>query len=426
MMPRTPISPSVEITELASKRFTTPRLAYDSAVSLDREYRPRLHFTPAKNWMNDPNGLVWHKGEYHLFFQHNPFGTKWGHMSWGHAVSKDLTHWEELPVAIAEGDDGAIFSGSAVSDGDEIVAIYTRHTETNQSQCIARSSDNGRTFVKFETNPVLDENKKDFRDPKVFRYQDHWIMCAVQPWDHQVSFYKSFDLVTWRHLSNFGPAAAINGVWECPDLFPLTLAGSEYWVLLVSLNPGGMYGSGTQYFIGDFDGTTFTSMYSTDEPRWLDYGRDNYAGVTFNNEPNGKRILISWMANWDFVKEHPETSWTNAMTIPRELGLTKYVNEIVLTQQPMCELTYEIKVPMPATGIVGLQGFVKVGYDADAKVVFIDQFEAPYEIDSDELHLKVVVDQSSIELFTGDGIRAITMATFPPFGSSRELVSFSQ
>jgi sucrose-6-phosphate hydrolase SacC (GH32 family) len=187
-----------------------------------------------------------------------------------------------------------------------------------------------------------------------------------------------------------------------------------------------MYGSGTQYFIGDFDGTTFTSMYSTDEPRWLDYGRDNYAGVTFNNEPNGKRILISWMANWDFVKGHPETSWTNAMTIPRELGLTKYVNEIVLTQQPMCELTYEIKVPMPATGIVGLQGFVKVGYNADAKVVFIDQFEAPYEIDSDELHLKVVVDQSSIELFTGDGIRAITVATFPPLGSSRELVSFSQ
>jgi sucrose-6-phosphate hydrolase SacC (GH32 family) len=251
-------------------------------------------------------------------------------------------------------------------------------------------------------------------------------MCAVQPWDHQVSFYKSPDLITWQHLSDFGPAAAIGGVWECPDLFSLTLGGSEYWVLLVSLNPGGLYGSGTQYFIGDFDGTTFTSMYSTDEPRWLDYGRDNYAGVTFNNEPNGKRILIAWMANWEFTKEHPETSWTNAMTIPRELGLTKYANEIVLTQQPMCELTYEIKVPVPATGIVGLQGFVKVGYNAEAKVVFIDQFEAPYEVDSDELHLKVVMDQSSIELFTGDGVRAITMATFPPLGSSRELVSFSQ
>ena len=424
MMPRTPISPSVEITELASKRFTTPRLAYDSAVSLDREYRPRMHFTPAKNWMNDPNGLVWHKGEYHLFFQHNPFGTQWGHMSWGHAVSKDLLHWEELPLAITEDTDGAIFSGSAVSVGDEIVAIYTRHTETNQSQCIARSSDNGRTFTKFENNPVLDENKKDFRDPKVFKYQDHWIMCAVQPWEHQVSFYKSFDLIRWQHLSNFGPAAAVGGVWECPDLFSLTVDGKEYWVLLVSLNPGGLYGSGTQYFIGDFDGTTFTSMYSTDKPRWLDYGRDNYAGVTFNNEPNGKRILIGWMANWEFTKEHPETSWTNAMTIPRELGLAKYADEIVLTQQPMCESTYEIKVPMPATGIVGWKGFVNVGYDTDRKVIFIDQFEAPYEVESDMLHLKVVVDQSSIELFTGDGIRAITVSTFPAPGTNRVLASF--
>ena len=426
MMPRTPTKPNVEITELASRRFTTPRLAYDSAVSLDREYRPRLHFTPAKNWMNDPNGLVWHKGEYHLFFQHNPFGTSWGHMSWGHAVSRDLINWEELPVAIAEDEDGAIFSGSAVSVGDELVAIYTRHTETNQSQCIARSTDNGRTFVKYKNNPVLDENKKDFRDPKVFKYEDHWIMCAVQPWDHQVSFYKSIDLVSWHHLSNFGPTAAIGGVWECPDLFSLSFNGEQVWVLIVSLNPGGLCGSGTQYFIGDFDGTTFSPKYSTEEPRWLDFGKDNYAGVTFNNEPQDKRILIGWMANWEFVKEHPETSWTNAMTIPRELGLAQYGNEIVLTQQPMCTPTYERNIPMPHTGVVGLQGFVKVGYNADKKVVFVDQFEAPYEIGGDQLHLKVIVDQSSVELFTGDGIRAMTVATFPPLGSGRDLVSFSE
>ena len=426
MMPRTPINPNVEMTELASKRFMWARLAYASAVSLDHEYRPRFHFTPAKNWMNDPNGLVWHKGEYHLFFQHNPFGKQWGHMSWGHAVSKDLLNWEELPVAIEEDEDGAIFSGSAVSIGDEIVAIYTRHTETHQSQCIARSTDNGRTFVKYKNNPVLNENKKDFRDPKVFKYEDHWIMCAVQPWDHQVSFYKSSDLITWQHLSNFGPTAAIGGVWECPDLFPLTIDGQQVWVLLVSLNPGGLYGSGTQYFIGDFDGTTFTPKYSTDEPRWLDFGRDNYAGVTFANEPHGKRILIAWMANWEHVKEHPETSWTNAMTIPRELGLARYDNEIVVTQQPMCLLTYEIKMPMPKSGVVGLQGFVKVGYNADTKVIFVDQFESPYEIDGDQLHLKVVVDQSSVELFTGDGIRSITVATFPPMGTPRDLVSFRQ
>jgi fructan beta-fructosidase len=390
-------------------------------VELDHEYRPRFHFTPAKNWMNDPNGLVWHKGEYHLFFQHNPQGTQWGHMSWGHAVSKDLLTWEELPVAIAEDQDGAIFSGSAVSDGDDLVAIYTRSTESNQSQCIARSNDNGRTFIKYENNPVLDENKKDFRDPKVFRYNDRWIMCAAQPHDHQISFYSSPNLITWKHLSNFGPTAAIGGVWECPDLFPLVIDGEEVWVLIVSLNPGGLYGSGTQYFIGDFDGTTFVPKYSTKEPRWLDYGKDNYAGVTFSNEPNGKRILIAWMSNWEDVKNHPKTSWTTQMTIPRELGLVKVNGEIVLTQQPICQPTYEIKVAEPISGIVGLAGFVNLGYNADTKTIFVNEYEAPYEITDGHLHLKVVVDQSSVELFTGDGIRSITLSLFPTPGIPRML-----
>jgi len=395
-------------------------------VELDHEYRPRIHFTPAENWMNDPNGLVWHKGEYHLFFQHNPQGRQWGHMSWGHAVSKDLLTWEELPIAIPEGDDGAIFSGSAVSDGDDIVAIYTRHTETNQSQCIARSKDNGRTFVKYENNPVLDENKKDFRDPKVFKYMDHWIMCAAQPHEHQISFYSSTDLINWKHLSDFGPAAAQDGVWECPDLFPLYLNKKEVWVLIVSLNPGGLYGSGTQYFIGDFDGTTFVPRYSTDKPRWLDFGKDNYAGVTFSNEPNGKRILIGWLANWTDVKNHPETSWTTQMTIPRELGLMNYKKEIVLTQKPLCDTLYELKVKTPESGVIGLKGFAKIGYNADKKVVFVNEFEASYTPTTDDLHLKVVVDRCSIELFTGDGVRSISLATFPEPGASRELELFKE
>ena len=395
-------------------------------MNLDKEYRPRIHFTPAKNWMNDPNGLVWHKGEYHLFFQHNPHGTEWGHMSWGHAVSKDLLTWEELPVAIPEGEDGAIFSGSAVCDGDDLVAIYTRHTETNQSQCIARSKDNGRTFIKYENNPVLDENKKDFRDPKVFRYKDHWIMSVAQPHDHQISFYSSSDLITWKHLSDFGPAAAQSGVWECPDLFPLQLNNKEVWVLLVSLNPGGLYGSGTQYFIGDFDGTTFVPRYSTDKPRWLDYGKDNYAGVTFSNEPTGKRILIGWLANWSDVKNHPKTSWTTQMTIPRELGLMSYKREIVLTQKPLCDALYELKVKVPPAGIIGLTGFVKAGFNADKNVVFVNEFEASYTPTTDELHLKIVVDRSSIELFTGDGVRSISLAVFPEPGTSRDLELFQE
>jgi len=395
-------------------------------VELDQEYRPRIHFTPAKNWMNDPNGLVWHKGEYHLFFQHNPQGTQWGHMSWGHAISKDLLTWEELPVAIAEDEDGGIFSGSAVSDGDDLVAIYTRNTETNQSQCIARSKDNGRTFAKYKDNPVLDENKKDFRDPKVFKYKNEWIMAVAQPHEHQVSFYSSPDLISWKHLSNFGPAAATGGVWECPDLFPLQFEDQDLWVLIVSLNPGGLYGSGTQYFIGDFDGSTFAPRYSTEEPRWLDYGKDNYAGVTFNNEPTGKRILLGWLANWSDVKNHPKTSWTTQMTIPRELGLVRLRDEIVLTQQPICHPTYEIKVTQPISGVIGLEGFVKVGFNADKKVVFVNEFEVNYLPINDELHLKVVVDQSSIELFTGDGVRAISLAVFPEPGLSRALELFRE
>jgi fructan beta-fructosidase len=395
-------------------------------VELDQEYRPRIHFTPVKNWMNDPNGLVWHKGEYHLFFQHNPFGTEWGHMSWGHAVSKELLTWEELPVAISEDLDGAIFSGSAVSDGDDLVAIYTRHTETNQSQCLARSSDNGRTFVKYEGNPVLDEKKKDFRDPKVFKYKDHWIMSVAQPHEHQISFYSSSDLITWKHLSNFGPAAATDGVWECPDLFSIQFEQQEVWVLIVSLNPGGLYGSGTQYFLGDFDGTTFVPRYPTDEPRWLDFGRDNYAGVTFGNEPNGRRVLLGWLANWSNVKNHPSTSWTNQMTIPRELGLKNYKNELVLTQTPLCEVSYQLKVEVPTSGIVGLQGFVKVGFNAEKGVVFVNEFEAEYTPTTEEIHLKIVVDSSSVELFTGDGVRSISVAVFPDPGTSRELEPFQE
>jgi fructan beta-fructosidase len=393
-------------------------------VELDHEYRPQIHFTPAKNWMNDPNGLVWHKGEYHLFFQHNPFGTQWGHMSWGHAVSKDLITWDELPVAIPESEDGAIFSGSAVSDGDDLVAIYTRHTDTNQSQCIARSKDNGRTFIKYANNPVLDEGKKDFRDPKVFRFEDHWIMCLAQPLDHQISFYSSPDLVAWKHLSNFGPTAAQGGVWECPDLFPLQLDNQQLWVLIVSLNPGGLHGSGTQYFVGDFDGTIFVPRYSTDEPRWLDYGKDNYAGVTFSNEPNGKRVLIGWLANWSDVNLHPETSWTTQMTIPRELALAHYKGEVVLTQHPVSKPTYEISCTAPETGEVGLQGFVRVGYNADKKTIFINEYEAPYEITGNKLHLVIVVDRSSVELFTGDGVRSLTLSVFPEPGSSRILLPF--
>ena len=392
---------------------------------IDKEYRPKFHFTPAKNWMNDPNGLVWHKGEYHLFFQHNPFGTKWAHMSWGHAVSRDLLNWEELPVAIPEGEDGAIFSGSAVSVGDEIIAIYTRDKDKKQTQCLAMSSDNGRTFTKYSGNPVLDLNMEHFRDPKVFRFRDHWIMVVVKAQDFLVCIYSSFDLKNWKLESEFGKVGAIGGQWECPDLFPLLIDGEEIWVLIVSLSPGGIKNnSGTQYFIGDFDGKTFTPRYSTDEPRWFDYGSHNYAGVTFNNEPNNKRIFIGWLNSWQNGNEL-QTSWNGAMTIPRQIGLAKVNGEIVLTQQPICDPTYEVRLDAPTSGIVGLEGFVKIGYNADRQTVFVEDFEAPYISQDGQIHLKVVVDRSSVELFTGDGTRCITLAVFPPVGTSRLLSPYS-
>jgi len=395
------------------------------STDIDILYRPGFHFTPAKNWMNDPNGLVFHKGEYHLFYQHNPFGTKWGHMSWGHAVSTDLLNWQHLDIAISEDADGAIFSGSAVSVGDEIVAIYTRHTKTNQSQCIARSKDNGRTFTKFENNPVLDLDMADFRDPKVFRYKDHWIMAVVKPHEHVCAFYKSTDLITWEFLSEFGPAAAIGGVWECPDLFSLTYNGEEFWVLLISLNPGAINnGTGTQYFVGDFDGVTFTSKYSTEEPRWLDFGRDNYAGSTFNNAPQGRRIFIGWMAHWQDPDVHPATSWTNAMTIPRELGLTKIEEEVVLTQQAICQPTYELIIDATKKHRSGLTGFVELGYDPSTQKIFVDNYTADVKPVNKRIHLKVLVDQSSVELYTNDGVSWITIAVFPQPGVTRKLTNF--
>lgn len=409
-----------------------------AVISADNEYRPLFHFTPTKNWMNDPNGLIFHDGEYHMFFQYNPFGTKWGHMSWGHAVSKDLLSWQELPIAIPEDEFGMIFSGSAVSHEGDIFAIYTRHStmKKHQSQCIARSSDNGRSFIKFDMNPVLDLNLADFRDPKVFRYSptEKWCMVVALPAEHKVALFSSTDLVSWTFDSEFGPAAASDGQWECPDLFPILFEGNEVWVLVVSLSPGGATGgSGTQYFIGDFDGVRFISRYSTSEPRWLDYGRDNYAGVTFNGVHDGRRILIGWMASWQNITNHPSTSWTHSMTIPRELGLTLHHGELTLTQQPVREFSllqdqheYSFKVTPGSTGRSGLTGFVEVGYDADAKVIFVDTYTAPYEAVDGEVELRVIVDRASVELRTADGIRWISMAVFPPEGESRQLRPFSR
>ena len=305
-------------------------------------YRPQFHFTPEKNWMNDHNGLVFFEGEYHLFYQYNPFGINWGHMSWGHAVSEDLVHWDHLPVALNEEDGIMIFSGSAVVDWKNksrfgrngqppLVAIYTGHRSSNQnqSQCIAYSNYEGRSWTKYKGNPVLQNpGTKDFRDPKVIWYEEtnKWIMSLAV--GNYVNFYSSPDLKKWEFESEFGSGeGAHGGVWECPDLFPLRINGenTQKWVLLVSMNPGGPNGgSATQYFVGDFNGHKFTNELK--QIRWIDYGKDNYAGVTWSDIPDedGRRIFIGWMNNWQYAQTVPTNPWRSSQTIPRELELKTY------------------------------------------------------------------------------------------------------
>jgi fructan beta-fructosidase len=339
----------------------------DAGPNYRERFRPQFHFTPAVNWMNDPNGLVYYDGEYHLFFQFNPLGAKWGHMSWGHAVSTDLVRWEHLPVAIPEADGVMAFSGSAVVDWNNtsgfgrdgkppLVAIYTGHRETNQSQLLAYSNDRGRTWTGYAGNPVLDIGRKDFRDPKVFWHgpQQRWVMVLALPDEHKVRFYASPDLKRWQHLSDFGPAAAVGGIWECPDLFELPVEGDpkrSRWVLIVSLNPGAIAGgSGMQYFVGHFDGKAFTAespakgTTSTgmlaDSVLWADYGKDFYAAVSFSDVPrdDGRRLWLGWMNNWQYAEDIPTTPWRSAQSLPRTLALRKTSQGLRLVQQPVREL----------------------------------------------------------------------------------------
>ena len=271
--------------------------------------RPRFHFTPARNFMNDPNGLVFYKGEYHLFYQHNPFGQIWGHMSWGHAVSQDMLHWQHLPVALAEQGGVMIFSGSAVVDWNNtsgfcqpvgadrscLVAIYTGHSPGKQTQNLAYSNDRGRTWIKYAANPVVDLGLKDFRDPKVFWHAptSRWVMATVLADQHKVRFFASPDLKRWQMLSDFGPAGATGGVWECPDLFPLPVDNNSNeirWVLDVDINPGGVAGgSGGQYFVGSFDGTRFLNENPSSTTLWVDYGKDFYATILVFGHPAHRR-----------------------------------------------------------------------------------------------------------------------------------------
>ncbi|MFI2742184.1 glycoside hydrolase family 32 protein [Zhouia sp. PK063] len=320
-------------------------------------YRPQFHFSPIAHWMNDPNGLVYNDGIYHLFYQYYPKDIVWGPMHWGHATSNDLIHWEHKPIALYPDSLGYIFSGSAVVDKNNttgfakngetpLVAIYTYHdpvgaekgTNTYQTQGIAYSLDNGDTWSTYENNPVIgNEGQKDFRDPKVFWYEkgNYWVLSLVAG-DH-AQLYKSQDLKSWKLMSTFGQGYGDHGgVWECPDLFKMKVEGTteERWVLFISINPGGPNsGSATQYFVGDFDGEKFTTTQKG--AKWVDHGTDDYAGVTYNNTPNGERIFLGWMSNWNYGQKVPTKTWRSAMTLPRDLKLTKINKQYYLESYPI-------------------------------------------------------------------------------------------
>jgi sucrose-6-phosphate hydrolase SacC (GH32 family)/predicted amidohydrolase YtcJ len=440
--------------------------------------RPRIHFTPARHFMNDPNGLVFYKGEYHLFYQHNPFGDRWGHMSWGHAVSPDMLRWQHLPVALAEEDGVMIFSGSAVVDrrntsglctptaGDPscLVAIYTGHTSTRQTQNLAYSNDRGRTWTKYAKNPVLDLGLKDFRDPKVFWHEAtrRWIMVTVLPDQHKVRFFGSPDLKAWTALSDFGPAGATGGVWECPDLFELPIEGAPgetRWVLDVDINPGGIAGgSAGQYFVGTFDGARFVADEPPTRTRWADYGKDFYASLSFSDMParDSRRIWMGWISNWQYANDEPTDGWRGAQSIPRVLTLRRSPDGLRIAQSPIGELE-TLRVQRNPVAIVGDTALppsaeivvqvhrgdwneagirlsnaageeVVVGVAREPLEVFVDRrrsrstpFHAAYPgrhagpvaWQDTAITLRILFDRSVVEVFANDGATVVTDRIFP-------------
>lgn len=455
-------------------------------LAIHEPFRPKFHFSPAANWMNDPNGMVYWDGEYHLFYQYYPDSTVWGPMHWGHAVSEDLVHWEHLPIALFPDANGWIFSGSAVIDhhntsglgtkeNPAMVAIFTFHDPIGekegrddfQTQGIAYSTDRGRTWTMYEGNPVLkNPGIKDFRDPKVFWSEEtqKWIMSlAVKD---KISFYSSPNLLDWTFESDFSPEwAAYGGVWECPDLFPLhTKDGQEKWVLFVSINPGGPQGgSATQYFIGDFDGKSFTT--SSTEVKWLDWGADNYAGVTWSNVPeeDGRKLFIGWMSNWQYAQVVPTETWRSAMTVPRQLELEEVEGELLIISKPIGELeklrNESIKIKNSQVKLkeelieleldVDSENFrIEFLNDKDERLILeqrdgfivldrglsgLTDFEASFAntqtaplngIITEKIHL--YLDRSSIEVFINDGQMVMTSLIFPTDAYNRiELQGFS-
>jgi fructan beta-fructosidase len=389
--------------------------------------RPAYHLTPRRNWLNDPNGLIHYRGRWHAFFQHNPEGTDWGHMSWGHASSTDLVHWREHPLALRATPEELCFSGSAVEDADgSLVLAYTRVDVATgvQSIALARSTDGGESFERWAGNPVLDRGSTAFRDPQVIAHDGGWLMVAVEAEQPRVLLHRSADLVSWRYLSELElpwPAAT---EYECPDLFPITdeATGAERWVLLCSVTaPGAPFpgGRGSVWCVGDLDGTTFRPDPDPEAHGWLDAGPDCYAGITFDRAPDGRRVFLAWMSNWEYAATHPAGEWRGGMTLPRELTLrggrlrSRPVPEVAAYGERLVLADGEAR-ELPGARVAHLDGALVVerpGPTADP--AFAWNLAVATDSRGSELVLDVFVDTGSLELFTADGTTAVTLLVRP-------------
>lgn len=447
----------------------------DSFDTSNKEmFRPLIHHTPKYGWMNDPNGMVYKDGIYHLYFQHNPYGSQWENMTWGHSESSDLVHWRQMPNAIMPDALGTIFSGSCVVDKDNtagfgkgaILAIYTSAGES-QTQSIAYSTDNGLTFTKYANNPVITSDVPDFRDPHAFWNESTKKWNIVMAAGQEMRFYSSPDFKVWTYESSFGLGyGAHGGVWECPDLFELPVKGTNVkkWVLVCNINPGGPFGgNATQYFIGSFDGHKFTCESKPEVTKWMDYGKDHYAAVTFSNAPEGRNIIMAWMSNWQYGQNVPTMQYRSANSVPRDLGLYEKDGETYLSVNPSKEVdglrgkavlktsflsgkksiskafntqhAYEMIIEMQPSNC-GQVCFtlsndkgerVDMSYDMTKHIFSMDRTKsgaasfskdfpavtiAPMESKS-SVKLRLIVDKCSIEAFDGDGHFSMTNLVFP-------------
>lgn len=475
-------SVSVDVTGMPASSLCWKEIKLSGTFdSSNREtYRPVYHHTPVYGWMNDPNGMFYKDGVYHLYFQYNPYGSMWANMTWGHSTSTDLTHWTYEGTAIVPDAWGAIFSGSCVVDKDNtagfgkgaVVAFYTSAKSTPwgdvQSQSMAYSLDNGKTFIKYEHNPILTSTERDFRDPKVFWYAPgkHWVMMLAVGQEMQI--YSSGNLKEWKKESSFGAMqGAHGGVWECPDLVEVAVEGSKEkkWVLICNLNPGGPFGgSAAQYFVGSFDGKKFVNESPT-QTKWLDWGKDNYATVTWSNAPAGRCIALGWMSNWQYANNVPTTQYRSANTLARDLTLYRAGGELYLKSKPSPEIkkaraeekkisTFEVKGNYEVASLLAdnkgayeiemtieNKGTSKIDFSlmnekGEKVAMYYDVVRKQFVMDrsasgivgfsrdfpavtvapvrnTDQIHLRLFIDRSSVEAFGEDGEYVMTNLVFP-------------